>query len=303
MTIETQPSLEIYETTALKIFAYSFENSLGHPYEDAFKVGVLGEKGEKGGKRYLPLIIADGVTRVRGKDGRYPSPSPSKQLADLVCQEIAEFVREKLMEENGNPENVCLEVLERANSIAFKFNQSWGLEGAELAGTTFTLALIEFKEEEGMVYWASLGDSPLIIFSSETKVLNPDQLENFEKNKDKLRMHSGKSGRDFSIWHRENLRNKHYLFEGVDLGYGVLTGEEGAKDYFATGKAEIRRGDFLLVASDGAVEGGLEIWEEVMGNPQLDLDQKLPFAFGKVLNYLQSQGRRNDDMTGILVKF
>lgn len=301
MKREIQPSLEIYEGANFRISAYSLENSLGHPYEDSFIVAPLIEIGEKS---YLPLMIADGVTRVKGKDGSYPSPSPSKQLADIICQKTAEFLRERLMKDAGNIEGVCFEVLEQANREAFKFNQSWGLEGAELAGTTFTLALVKLEEEKVVVYWASIGDSPLIIFSPDGAILlNPDQLANFEENKNKLKKWLGKSGRDFSIWHRENLRNKHYQFEGVDLGYGALTGEEGAKDYFATGKAEIRKGDFLLVASDGVVEAGINILQEVIKDPRLTFEQKPPFIFGKVLNeLLHNQNKRNDDMTGILLE-
>lgn len=300
MITETQPSLEIYEGGDLKISAYHFENSLGHPYEDSFKVGEIVEKG---GKRYLPLIIADGATRVRREDGTYPSPSPSKELADLICQNIADFLRERLIKESDERERLCFEALKLANSLAWNYNQSCGLEGAELAGTTFTLALVELENGKGRIYWASIGDSPLIIFSSKTRVVNPDQIANFEENKEKLEEHSGKSGRDFSIWHRGNLRNKHYPFEGVDVGYGVLTGEEGAEDYFKRGVVEIRKGDFLLVASDGVVAAGLEILEGVIKDPQLPFEQKLPFAFGRVLTILQNQGKRNDDMTGILMRF
>lgn len=299
MLTEFKPSLEIYEVGDLKIATYRLENTLGRPYEDSLKVGSVIERG---GEKYLPLILADGATRVRKEDGSYPKPSPAKELAGLICQEAIRFLEENLREAS-DIEAVCREVLVKANSVAFDYNQAYGLKGEDLAGATLTIALIELGEERGVVCWASIGDSPLIIFSSETTVVNPNQLANFEEKRRDLEKSLGISGRDFSIWHRRTLRNKHYQLDGVDVGYGVLTGEEGVKDYFVSGKIEIKKDDYLLLASDGVIEAGLDVLEEVIRDQSLPFDKKLPFAFGKVSTAFQNEEGKSDDMTGILLFF
>lgn len=299
MLTEFESSLKLYEICGLKIVTYYLENTLGHPYEDSFKIGPVIKRGRK---KYLPLILADGATSLRKNDGSYPQPSPAKELADLICQKAAEFLKENLIKAI-NIKTVCRKVLELDNSLAFNYNQAYGLKEEKLAGSTLVLALLELSEEETVVYWASIGDSLLILFSSQKpKIINPDQSRNLKVKKKALQKYLGISDRDFSIWHRLNLRNKHYQFDGVDVGYGVLTGEEGAKDYFVSGKIRIKKGDWLLLASDGVVETGLDVLEKVIRNQHLPFERKLPFAFGKVLTILQSEGKKNDDLSGILVK-
>lgn len=110
------------------------------------------------------------------------------------------------------------------------------------------------------------------------------------------------NNQDFVRWVRRNLINKHYLFDDIDLGYGVLTGEKEAEEYFVIGIKEIKKGEFLLLATDGVIESGLEELEKIIKDSKLNFEKKLPFAFKRVLNVLQMRGEKNDDMTGILVK-
>lgn len=300
MTNKNKESFQIDED--FKIVSFYFKNNLGHPYEDSYQIGELIKINEK---RYLPLIVCDGATQLRKEDGSYEKPSHAKTIANLICQKTMIFLKNKLLEENSlDLEKICYQSLDFANFVAFNYNQIHNLKEEKLAGSTLTLAVLELlRGGKKTFFWASIGDSPLLLFkTSKTILINPNQLRNYQLKKEALKKLFGRNIKDFRLWLIRNLRNKHYQFDGIDVGYGLLTGETGAKDYFIVGKNQIEKGDFLLLATDGFIAAGLEILTSVINDHGIIFEKKLSITAQKILAALQKEEKRNDDITGILIQ-
>lgn len=149
-----------------KIVSFYFKNNLGHPYEDSHRIGEVIKINEK---KYLPLIICDGATRLRKEDESYEKSSHAKIIADLICQKTMIFLRKRLLEKNSTElEKFCYQSLDFANSVAFNYNQTHNLKEEKLAGSTLTLAVLELSRGgKKTIFWESIGDSPLLLFNSQ----------------------------------------------------------------------------------------------------------------------------------------
>lgn len=178
------------------------------------KTGLVRQRNEDRFYAQGPLlIVADGMGGYTG--GEYAST--------MVVDTIAEVVNEATEMSTEVLQNAILQ----ANQIVYKKSQSYKeLEGM---GTTVVVAYVQ----EGMLYWAHVGDSRLYIYGSEG-------LHRMTKDHSMVQqlVEAGTITEEEVIHHpkRNMLTRAIGVYETVEVDTGVV---------------EVRQNDLILLCSDG----------------------------------------------------
>jgi hypothetical protein len=188
------------------------------------------------------FAVADGVTRDRLRDGRYPKPSPARLAAEAFCEVIREHAPKSM-----RPENAFRE----ANIAIERLNRRLGLYGAsnyldrDLAGA---VAAVARPRAPSRLEWAYLGDAGIALIGPTGALLREtkDEIANARADFPTDEEVTDKEQRRVVI--RSELRNNPKRRSG---GYGVLTGEEGALAFLRQGSWSTAGSHVAVVFSDG----------------------------------------------------
>lgn len=192
------------------------------------------------------FIVCDGVTRTAAPR-RYPVPSPSARAAELAAKQAM-----KCLSTQGrclSPRDSLVSALLQANQKVGDFNAIQFPEvdylESDLAGTVMAISVVcgstlNFGYIGDCAIRVLRGGSALRLTTPQTDAINMYRRE-----------HGSPPASTVEI--RKNFRNK----LGNPFGYGCLTGEVEAREFFATGRFDLLDGDVILMSSDG-VEPALE---------------------------------------------
>ncbi|MCL4541373.1 MAG: protein phosphatase 2C domain-containing protein [Chloroflexi bacterium] len=259
------------------------------PNEDVFTIRSDNER--------TILVIADGVTRSRRADGRYPVPSGGLLAARVVAQTlIAALV-------NAEHLRALYQAFRQANDAVAQLNHSHNVwphldyEEHDLYGAVATAAVIHDKR----LIWAHIGDTALLkIRGGHLHQLTRDQVQKSMKFLKQLTP-AERAGKSVAYHSRAQLRNHPEL----PVSYGVLTGEDMALDYVETGEDGLIAGDVCLLCSDAVtcLRSEEEDWSSaeqlLAGVPFLEWPSVLIAAAGR--RELEAQ-LRSDDKTIIVAR-
>ncbi len=175
-------------------------------------------------------IVLDGVSRDK-KDGVYPNPSPSAMLSKIVLQSIYTNIKNNTQHDELTIYNALI----KANAIAASFNkENEACMDEFLAGTVGVIGVIHDKK----LYYAYIGDCiGCIINGKHTQTFTEMQTAQVAK-------HKG----EFTV---KEIRNEICNNKGHPCGYGVINGQECAKEFIVTGELSVSTGITILLASDG----------------------------------------------------
>ncbi len=175
-------------------------------------------------------IVLDGVSRDK-ENGFYPNPSPATEISKIVL----EIVYEELVQQcNDNSINVYNAIC-KANTAAHHYNEKHRKNiGDFLSGTVGVVAVIR----DGILSYGYIGDCI-------GAIIEKDKMKEFTKMQTKnIAEHKG----EFSAYEIRNIicNNKNHM-----CGYGVINGQEGAKDFISTGEFSVNTETTIFLASDG----------------------------------------------------
>jgi hypothetical protein len=211
-----------------------------HPQEDFVLVS----------QKYPIFVVADGVTLKRDKEGRYPNPSGSAELAQIFCQTIIHEAEQKY---ETFSELDLRKLFSLGNREAGAYNVSMGRTEDKIDYREFdlfaaTTAFVLIKDNK--MFWWSLADAGIKVIDKEGALIfksplpNPydkkylpnnwDELNETEKNKSSKRIY------------RNTVSES-----GELIGYGVVTGEDGVINYLNSGSRDIESGQTILLYTDG----------------------------------------------------
>jgi serine/threonine protein phosphatase PrpC len=232
------------------------------------------------------FVVADGVSRLRGRDGSYPSPSPAAQAAQILVDESMRFLRDYHDRSEQITYVQLIEALVAANKAIAHYNQhafptpDFGIN--DYAGA---VGIIAYVFEKTCIY-AYIGDCLGFHFkTSERVALTVNQTEGIEayltahKNTDQIEQ----------IVRREIRNNRDH-----PLGWGVLTGEEKAQHFIRSGQLTLTAGDRLLFCTDGMLAA-------VNNGAQLSRKSSARELVEQVSELEQNGTIRTDDKTVIIV--
>lgn len=214
---------------------------LGKPLEDAARTAV-GPRGRHA------AVVADGVSRTRQPDGKYPYPSVASMAAEIAAETLCEAFRTiSLVDDRID------RALDRANMAVQQLSKRWGLWDAcdywenDYAGAVFSAVILNDVSQK--FWWFFLTDCGVAQLESDGQVvwITSDLLAPVRARFPTEEQAGGKKERQRSI--RRDWRNK--LNHGLAHSFGVLTGEEAALKYIQTGQRQYSRGQTIVLFSDG----------------------------------------------------
>lgn len=174
-------------------------------------------------------ILLDGVSRDK-IDGKYPNPSPSKEISELFAKEVYDYLKK-------NNEQYALENIRNAfikgNEAIERYNVNnnyWDF----LPGTVGIVCIID----KDRLYYGYIGDC-------YGRLVQKDEIVMFTKcQTEKIAIHK----KEFSP---KEIRNEICNNVKSPYGYGVLTGQEEALDFVVLGEYSLNNVDMVLLSSDG----------------------------------------------------
>lgn len=211
----------------------------GHPCDDFALTTAAG----------TVLAVADGVTR-----DAYPEPGPSGAAlaAEALCRT---FVSE--VEARGRPCDgpAAWTVLDHANRAIGLLNRQAGLERSK----------IKFLEDDlygavgaggwlchhGHLHFACVGDAGVRVLDATgaPRFRSEDWFAGLRAHLATMTFTSPEERKHYV---RSQLRNNDRLAAVASgPGYGVLTGESGARAYYRTGQVEVGAGETVVLFTDG----------------------------------------------------
>lgn len=196
-------------------------------------------------------IIMDGVTRDR-ENGKYPNPSPAKEVAEIVTDAVyAELLRQK---KEGTLH--MHKAVMYGNAAANCYNQNHREVTGDFAAGAVGIACVI---AENVLHYSYIGDCIGNILSGE-KITTFTTNQTAEVTKHKA---------EFTAREIRNIicNNKDHF-----CGYGVLNGLPGAEDFIRTGSLPLKEDTSILLSSDGC-EGvfAMASLEELKTSPAKDL--------------------------------
>lgn len=216
----------------------------GHPdkpLEDAAGTAV-GPRGRHA------AVVADGVSRTRQPDGKYPYPSVASMAAEIVAETLCEAFRTiSLVDDRID------RALNRVNVAVQQLSKQWGLWDTcdywenDLPGAVFSAVIVSSVSQNFL--WMFLTDCGVAQLESDGQVvwITPDLLAPVRVRFPTEEQAGGKKERQRSI--RRDFRNQ--PDHNLDLSFGVLTGEPAAPAYVQMGQRQYSRGQTIVLFSDG----------------------------------------------------
>ncbi len=229
---------EKYLSKNIKIYSFSFPNLKGRPNEDFYLVS----------KKYPIFTIADGVSRVRNRDGSHPNPSGARLSAEEFCKTTITYLEK-------NFKMASSETLKKAFNFAdkaiFNLNEKYGINKKldYLVNDYFSTCGVAAFIKDDIFYFGYVGDCGIKIYNKNDflKFLSINDVVALEGWRDNQRFKSEKER--LLIW-RKILRNKP---SAPYLTYGVFTGESEVENYYHLGKMKLQKNDLIFLYSDGAL--------------------------------------------------
>lgn len=271
-----QPN-RVHQPLIPEIAAVSVKNSFhDKPNEDAF-IRADPER---------IFIVADGVSRLRDSDNRYPNPSPSVAAARLLVETGFRFLRERTMNGGELCATDLANALHRANEAIARYNvvdlPRIEPESSDPAGAVGLIAHLNGE----ILSYAYLGDVELRHVRGETvRLITVNQTTAIEN---LLRLNN--RGPSLEPMIRRSIRNN----PEHPNGWGVLTGEDSALHFIRGGELHLARGDRVIISTDGLLHA-LNSDEDLVrrGTPEQIIEAMLA---------IEAQGEvRSDDKTLITV--
>lgn len=190
--------------------------------------------------------VADGVSRLVTAGDQYPTPSLAELAAGRLVEECA-VLEQSVLAGTARVATHLVDVFRATSEALMQHVQQHGpfdLYSRDYPGTIGTV-IVAIQEA---VTWAHLGDTLLLLLRDDGgTVLTRDQVA------------------DFRTWHAANMATLpatvpdrvRYLHGSVRNNtalahsYGVLTGEPSALEFIETGTAPLKKGDRIILATDG----------------------------------------------------
>lgn len=212
-------------TNKISFTQYSKKNTIGNdkPNEDYILIND--------NKHYF--IILDGVSRDR-ENGKYPNPSPSVEITQLLAQSIYKYLQESLdnFPENNNIEKLLYNAMKFGNETVKeypKYRHYGFLPGA--------VGIVSFIVNN-VFYYAYIGDCiGLKISKKEHFIFTDKQTKLVQKYR--------------HILDKYTIRNVICNNPNHPYAYGVLNGNEDADKFIKTGNFILNHGDKVILATDG----------------------------------------------------
>ena len=215
-------------------------------------------------------IVLDGVSRDKENE-IYPNPSPSTEISKIAL----EIVYEELLQQCNNNSINIYDTICKANTAAYHYNEKNRKNVGDFpSGTVGVVAVIR----DGIFSYGYIGDCI-------GALIEKDKMKEFTKMQTKnIAEHKG----EFSAYEIRNIicNNKNHM-----CGYGVINGQEGAKDFIITGEFSVNTETIILLASDGC--------ELIFKNASLD-ELKTLSAAELISTYTNINAA--DDRTLILIR-
>ena len=206
----------------------------------------------KESERAHVAVVADGVTRLQDKHGKYPYHSPATKAANVAALTIAKW----LVSSNFFGEVVIRQAFSNGNVAVKRLNEELGFWDKcdyltkDFAGTVAACVV----ESNGQIHCANIGDCGVAHFSSKRKLLwhSDDDVAKARPFFPKIE-EVGLDERYIRV--RRDFRNKP---AAKHLTFGVLTGEPEALFYVKVESRSYILGDVVAVYSDGLAPFVLE---------------------------------------------
>lgn len=220
----------------MQIFSFSFQNFKERPNEDYFLIS----------KKYPIFAVADGVTRYIEAGEKYPKISGARLAAEEFCQATLKCLGENF----EKPAPIILKkVFSFANKKIFNLNEKYGINKKidYLGNDYFSTCGLAVFIKENILHYGYIGNCEIRVYNENDflKFYSINEVEILEEWRDNKYF---KSKREYHLVWRKFLRNKP---EVPYLTYGVLTGERESLNYCHFGKIKLKKGDLILLYSDG----------------------------------------------------
>lgn len=222
------------------------------------------------------VVVADGITRTKATDDRYPDPSPSAEAAALFCQTVKALAAQ-------TPEMDLTKlkgIVSTANEAVAQFNRryfmNYDFAERDRAGLAAVIGIIE-----GDTLWlASIADCWCVGVNDE----------GIHRHAWEKTSHSrAEYVRLGEIPAREALRNK----PGYHLSYGAITGEAEALPFVEYAQIDLTTTTRLVFATDGLLRVAQENASAVAKLPAEHL-----VRYGSVLDRIYGE---TDDKTIVVL--
>ncbi len=172
-------------------------------------------------------ILLDGVSRDK-INGKYPNPSPAREVTELFAKEVYDYLR-------GNCDSYNLEYIKKAFMKGNKAIADYNAEYQVFLPGTVGIICVADKEK---LYYGYIGDCyGRLIGNGEIKIFTECQTEKIAAHK-----------REFSAGEiRNNICNN----PQHPYSYGVLTGQKEAMEFVMLGECMLTNVDMMILSSDG----------------------------------------------------
>lgn len=195
-------------------------------------------------------VVADGVTHDKTEDDLYPMPSDSAKVAQIICDEVTDYLKGKIP---------SLDLIKEAYLIANRkvqeYNETRPLyqnrENNGYAIGAATSAMLWLNKDK--LLYGVVDDCFISVFSDD--YVDHPMLKSYVEQSAKFL----DSNYDWSnpetrkLWRKE-IRNNTYVHEGKEYGYGVIDGREGFVKYMQLGEVELKTNDLVCVYTDGFIK-------------------------------------------------
>ncbi len=216
------------------------EKMKNHPQEDFLLIS----------DEYPIYVIADGVTLSRDSDNNYPNPSGAFKVAQIFCNEVIRLCEGRYDDIN---ETVVRDIFREANNVVGEYNEKMGRR-REISNfwdfDLFACAAAFVVIKENIAYWARIADCLIVNFDKKG-IIKTEIFEDFNILKTNAPSNYHDLDRDTRLLlEREKYRNV-LDADGNLFGYGVVDGEDRANRYLVCGSFEVKKGDLLVLGTDG----------------------------------------------------
>lgn len=216
------------------------------PNEDAFGTS----------KKYPIFVVADGVTLFeRDKNGNYPDSSGAKIVADVFCEKSVEWVEKNYQDFN-------LEIIKKAfkyankkikeiNRKADRTRKTINFFDFDFFHATAALAVIK----KNKLFYGRIHDCQVAVIdrNGELKLFLSEPWK-WKAGKRALARRP-KNWKDLcekeKVVYQHKYERNGILKSSELVGYGALTGEEKALRYLEIDSIDLKKGDIVLVYTDG----------------------------------------------------